>query len=76
MIRFSVLQCQIPREVNPRILTHLGDKSLNQRTALGLGVDSGKMRCGIQLSNRIERFAAVYQIVDNQLGSDARMISR
>ena len=46
--RLCVLQGQVPREVDPCVLTDFGDEGLHQRAAFWLGVDCGEMCIGIE----------------------------
>src|SRR5215467_8945353 len=62
------LECEarIPREIDPGVLRHLGDESVNRWPAHGLCVDRGKMRLRQHVAHDTRGFAGVDQVVDNQ----------
>jgi len=60
------LDIDIPREVDPGILTDPGNIGIDQRFARRFGIDGGNMRIGQQIAQQLGGIAAVDQIVDDQ----------
>src|SRR6202163_2510371 len=56
----------IPGKVDPCVLRHLGDKRVDQRPALRLGVDRRKMRIRHHRAHQPAGLAGVDEIVDDQ----------
>src|SRR6185312_11029946 len=59
-------QCGIPGKVNPGVLRHFGDEGIDQRLALGLGVDGGEMRVRHHRTHQPPGLAGVDEVVDDQ----------
>src|SRR5262249_37664055 len=52
--------------VDPRILRHFGDKCIDHRPPLRLGIDGGKMRLRHHLTHQRAGLAGVDEVVDDE----------
>src|ERR1044071_2882098 len=57
---------RIPGKIDPGVLRHLGDKSVDHRAALRLRIDCGEMRAGQKLARDLCGLAGIDQVVDDQ----------
>ena len=62
--RRLVSEAEIPREIDPRILRHFRDESIDQRTAERLGIDCREMRFRQQVANKPRGLTGVHEIID------------
>src|ERR1700756_4098560 len=56
----------VPGKEDPGVLRHLGDVGVDQRAALGLGIDSCEMRVGQHLAHQLAGLAGIDEVVDDQ----------
>ncbi len=55
-----------PWEIDPAVLSHLGDEGVHQRASSRLGIDGGEMGFRQHVAHDLRRLARIDQIIDHQ----------